>query len=678
MINPTTPSFGNRLNVVKANADGTYPSYAIVGVLTEDIADNNEGFATWFGYVRNLNENDLETRNIKPVSETWAVGDILWANPNLNGGYTNVEPNSNNLKVPVASITSINGVNITLLVRPTLTPSLRDLSNVSISAATNGDLLSYDSVQDLWKSNKTLDGSYDVTGSLSATTFYGDGSNLTGINDNYTTGATLNNTVISFDRNDLLDAYSVDIKPALNDYLPLNITGDTSVSIDDAITLTISGSDNSKIYNYIQHGDSDDLYNGLFLDKSNAVIFNQDSSSTDIFAVSASALGGARLSYGDSGGTITSMYINKSSAKVESSISTFNGLEYGADYSANYTNRSLVDKEYVDGAISNTFTGYTYVTEDIVNEIFDTEIVSSGNIKTKFILDPNANDIGTGMYVEDLTNGFVSQVYLDSTSQQQSLFDSTLAIYQSNIESSYTNVFGSENVTITLQTANLQSASLSQIRLNTDLIADTSEISIFSDDIILTGDILLDGSSTLDGTVTLTTVGTTTPVNNLAVDSNGDIVEGTDTYVTGGTYTSATDTLRFTRNDGGQFSVTGVTKDVPYDISFAISDETTAITTGTAKLTFFAPRAFTITNVYASLSTAGSTNSVFDINVNGSSILSTKITVESSEKHSKDATTQPVISNTSIAQFDEITIDIDTAGTDAKGAKIYITGTITV
>jgi hypothetical protein len=638
----------------------------------------NEGFATWFGYVRNLNENDLETRNIKPVSETWVEGDILWANPSLNGGYTNVEPNSNNLKVPVAAITSINGVNITLLVRPTLTPSLRDLSNVSISAATNGDLLSYDSVQDLWKSSKTLDGSYDITGSLSATTFYGDGSNLTGINDNYTTGATLNNTVISFDRNDLLDAYSVDIKPALNDYLPLNITGNTSVSIDDNTILSISGLTDSAIYNYIRHGISNNKFNGFYVDKTNAVVFNQDATTTDLFAVSASGTGGARLSYGDSGGTITTLYINKSQARIESSIPTFNGLTYQADYSANYTNRSLVDKEYVDSLISSAFTGYTYVTEDIVNEIFDTEIVSSGNIKTKFILDPNGNDIGTGMYVEDVTNGFISQVYLDSISQQQSLFDFGLTIYQSNIESRYTSVFGSENITITLQTSNLQSASNSQIRLNTDLIADTSEISIFSDDIILTGDILLDGSSTLDGTVTLTTVGTTTPVNNLAVDSNGDIVEGTDTYVTGGTYTSATDTLRFTRNDGGQFSVTGITKDVPYDISFAISDETTAITTGTTKLTYYAPRAFTITNVYASLTTSGSTNSVFDINVNNSSILSTKITVESNENHSKDATTAPVISNTSIAQFDEITIDIDTAGTGAKGAKIYITGTITV
>lgn len=114
---------------------------------------------------------------------------------------------------------------------------------------------------------------------------------------------------------------------------------------------------------------------------------------------------------------------------------------------------------------------------------------------------------------------------------------------------------------------------------------------------------------------------------------------------------------------------------LPCDLSFAITDETTAITTGANKLTIYAPYAFTITNVYASLSTSGSTSSAFDVNKNGTSIFSTTVTIDANEFHSKDATTQPVISTTSVAQFDKLTIDIDTAGTGAKGAKIYIVGT---
>ncbi len=107
----------------------------------------------------------------------------------------------------------------------------------------------------------------------------------------------------------------------------------------------------------------------------------------------------------------------------------------------------------------------------------------------------------------------------------------------------------------------------------------------------------------------------------------------------------------------------------------AIGDETTAITTGTAKVTFRMPFALTLTAVRASL-TAASTSGIptFDINEGGTSILSTKITIDANEKTSKTAATAAVISDTALADDAEMTIDIDVAGTGAKGAKIYLIG----
>lgn len=106
---------------------------------------------------------------------------------------------------------------------------------------------------------------------------------------------------------------------------------------------------------------------------------------------------------------------------------------------------------------------------------------------------------------------------------------------------------------------------------------------------------------------------------------------------------------------------------------FALSDETTAITTGTAKLTWRAPHAMTITAVRASLSTTSSSgNPTVDINEAGSTILSTKLSIDSSEKTSTTAATAAVISDSSIADDSEITFDIDTAGTGAKGLKVKI------
>ena len=106
----------------------------------------------------------------------------------------------------------------------------------------------------------------------------------------------------------------------------------------------------------------------------------------------------------------------------------------------------------------------------------------------------------------------------------------------------------------------------------------------------------------------------------------------------------------------------------------ACSDETTALTTGNAKATFRMPYAFTLTAVRASVTTApvGSTLTV-DINEAGSTILSTKITIDASEKTSTTAATPPVISDTSLADDAQMTVDIDQVGSSTAGAGLKVT-----
>ena len=115
-------------------------------------------------------------------------------------------------------------------------------------------------------------------------------------------------------------------------------------------------------------------------------------------------------------------------------------------------------------------------------------------------------------------------------------------------------------------------------------------------------------------------------------------------------------------------------------IVVAASDETTALTTGTAKVTFRMPYAFTLAAVRASLTTAQSSGSIFtvDINEGGTSILSTKLTIDNTEKTSTTAATAAVISDASLADDAEITIDIDQVGDGtAKGLKVVLIGTRT-
>ena len=109
----------------------------------------------------------------------------------------------------------------------------------------------------------------------------------------------------------------------------------------------------------------------------------------------------------------------------------------------------------------------------------------------------------------------------------------------------------------------------------------------------------------------------------------------------------------------------------------ACSDETTALTTGT-KVTMRMPFAFTLTAVRASLTTAGTGANLVtvDIEQGGTTILSTNITIDSTETTSTTATTPPVISTSALTDDSSIDFDVDQidSGGVSAGLKVYLIG----
>jgi len=109
----------------------------------------------------------------------------------------------------------------------------------------------------------------------------------------------------------------------------------------------------------------------------------------------------------------------------------------------------------------------------------------------------------------------------------------------------------------------------------------------------------------------------------------------------------------------------------------ACSDEETVLTTGT-KLTFRMPFAYTVTAVRASLTTAGTGANLVtvDISEGGTTILSTKITIDATETTSTTAATAPVIDDPDLADDAQMTVDVDQldSGGVAAGLKVYIIG----
>jgi hypothetical protein len=115
-------------------------------------------------------------------------------------------------------------------------------------------------------------------------------------------------------------------------------------------------------------------------------------------------------------------------------------------------------------------------------------------------------------------------------------------------------------------------------------------------------------------------------------------------------------------------------------IQIQLSDETNSLTTGSAKYTFRMPFNMTLTEVRSSVNFAPSGSSIIvDINQSGTSILSTKLSIDVNEKTSLTAASPAVISTSALISDAEITLDIDqvgSAGNTGKGLKVLLKGTI--
>jgi hypothetical protein len=123
--------------------------------------------------------------------------------------------------------------------------------------------------------------------------------------------------------------------------------------------------------------------------------------------------------------------------------------------------------------------------------------------------------------------------------------------------------------------------------------------------------------------------------------------------------------------------ISGTSATIRESFVVAASDETTTLTTGSDKVTFRMPYAFTVTGVRCALNVGQTGGSLFtvDINENNTSILSTKVTIDNNETTSTTAATAPVISDSAIADDAEVEVDIDTVGTGSPaGLKCTLIG----
>lgn len=206
-----------------------------------------------------------------------------------------------------------------------------------------------------------------------------------------------------------------------------------------------------------------------------------------------------------------------------------------------------------------------------------------------------------------------------------------------------------------------------------------------------TGTLLQMGTSSVPRYTTATYPQTAGTSGKILISDGTNIVSSTPTYPNasatsgkiiksdGTNFVASTETYAAPGTSGNVMLSNGTdwtSGKIPEALIVAVSDESTAITTGTAKVTFRMPYAMTLTSVRASVNTASSSGlPTINVKESGTTIFSTKVTIDANEKTSQTAATPSVLSDTSLADDAEMTVDIDVAGTGAKGLKIILIGT---
>jgi hypothetical protein len=134
----------SRLLVAPMQANNEFPSLYVLGVTTEDIADDADGRVTVWGKVRNIDTTG-------PGAESWNVGDIIYVSPTTAGRLTNVRPTAPNNVIPIAAVLRVDATEGEIFVRPSFeqqknyAEALRSTSQ-QITPATTAVAVSFSSI----------------------------------------------------------------------------------------------------------------------------------------------------------------------------------------------------------------------------------------------------------------------------------------------------------------------------------------------------------------------------------------------------------------------------------------------------------------------------------------------------------------------------------------------------
>jgi hypothetical protein len=142
---------GQIIQVAPFAANHSVDEVRFIGLMTDDLADGEDGFVNHFGHIKNV---DLRTTNtaLNPNAETWNIGDDLFVDDTSPGGLTKVQPKD---YIYVALVLA-DGQNGELFVRIADPGHINELHDVNTSGLVDNNFLVWNSGNDVWEPSTTL------------------------------------------------------------------------------------------------------------------------------------------------------------------------------------------------------------------------------------------------------------------------------------------------------------------------------------------------------------------------------------------------------------------------------------------------------------------------------------------------------------------------------------------
>ena len=242
---------GQRLAVVLAQANSDINSATTIGLVTENITNNQEGFVTTIGNVNGINTTGAKSFT---GTEDWQDGDVLYLDTDNAGYLTNIKPITPAHLIVIGYVEYAHAVNGKIYVKVDNGYELEELHDVLITSVADNELLQYNSAGGYWENQTLAEAGIQPSGSYLAS-----GDNVSELTNDagYLTSAPVDSvagkigvvTLVKADISDFSDAdYATAAQGALADsatqpsdnvstltndsnYLPSNPTGVTGADI---------------------------------------------------------------------------------------------------------------------------------------------------------------------------------------------------------------------------------------------------------------------------------------------------------------------------------------------------------------------------------------------------------------------------------------------------------------